>query len=237
MIDKLELKSSHAVVYTVYVADVESIFYCKPDDPDILTVLMKDGKRLYCDEVCPIDSLQEDPASIWHDGCEIPKSGTNILIIRKDENDSNYPPIAGCFHGTNSRLDGRNWGYYNGFCYNEIEPPVKWVYIDDILNLSNVERTVKNWKEEPVSDDFKLFEKEYLEKEEDEILCVYDRHAGLVDGAQWQKLQMIEKACKWLDENAAKYLIDKSVHGVKMTGLDISFTEDFKKAMEDDQHP
>lgn len=88
-----------------------------------------------------------------------------------------------------------------------------------------------NKKGNPVSDDFKLFEKEYLEKEEDEILCVYDRHAGLVDGAQWQKLQMIEKACKWLDENAAKYLIDKSVHGVKMTGLDTSFTEDFKKAM------
>ena len=59
MIDKLELKSSHEVVYTVNVADVESIFYCKPTDPDILTVLMKDGKRLYCDEVCPVDSVQE----------------------------------------------------------------------------------------------------------------------------------------------------------------------------------
>ena len=58
MTDKLELKSSHEVVYTIYVADVESIFYCKPTDPDILTVLMKDGKRLYCDEVCPV---QEEP--------------------------------------------------------------------------------------------------------------------------------------------------------------------------------
>ena len=57
MTDKLELKSSHEVVYTVDVADVESIFYCKPTDPDILTVLMKDGKRLYCDEVC---TLQEE---------------------------------------------------------------------------------------------------------------------------------------------------------------------------------
>lgn len=57
---KLELKSSHEVIYTVDVADVESIFYCKPTDPDILTVLMKDGKRLYCDEVCP---LQEEPVS------------------------------------------------------------------------------------------------------------------------------------------------------------------------------
>ena len=64
MTDKLELKSCHEVVYTVDVADVESIFYCKPTDPDILTVLMKDGKRLYCDEVCPIDSMQEEPVSI-----------------------------------------------------------------------------------------------------------------------------------------------------------------------------
>ena len=60
MTDKLELKSSHEVVYTVDVADVESIFYCKPTDPDILTVLMNNGKRLYCDEVCPV---QEDPVS------------------------------------------------------------------------------------------------------------------------------------------------------------------------------
>lgn len=64
MKDKLELKSSHEVVYTIYVADVNSIFYCKPTDPDILTVLMKDGKRLYRDEVCPVDSMQEESVSI-----------------------------------------------------------------------------------------------------------------------------------------------------------------------------
>ena len=61
MTDKLELKSCHEVIDTVSVADVDSIFYGKPIDPDILTVVMKDGKRLYCDEVCPINSLQEEP--------------------------------------------------------------------------------------------------------------------------------------------------------------------------------
>lgn len=60
MKDKLELKSSHEVVDTVYVANIESIFHGKPTDPDILTVIMKDGKRLYCDEVCP---MQEEPVS------------------------------------------------------------------------------------------------------------------------------------------------------------------------------
>ena len=63
MTDKVELKSSHEVIYTVDVADVDSIFQGKPIDPDILTVVMKDGKRLYCDEVCPIDSMQEEPVS------------------------------------------------------------------------------------------------------------------------------------------------------------------------------
>jgi hypothetical protein len=47
---------------------------------------------------------------------------------------------------------------------------------------------------EPVSDDFKEFEVEYLEREKDNIVFVYDRHAGLVDGAQWQKEQIIAKA-------------------------------------------
>jgi len=57
MTDKLELKSSHEVIDTVSVADVDSIFQGKPTDPDILTVVMKGGRRLYCDEVCPVDSL------------------------------------------------------------------------------------------------------------------------------------------------------------------------------------
>lgn len=69
---KLELKSCHEIIDTVNAADVESIFYCKPTDPDILTVLMKDGKRLYCDEVCPIDSLQKEPAN-------------EDLVIRKEQ--------------------------------------------------------------------------------------------------------------------------------------------------------
>ena len=63
MTEKLELKSCHEVIDTVDVANIENIFYGKPTDPDILTVVMKDGKRLYCDEVCPIDSLPEEPVS------------------------------------------------------------------------------------------------------------------------------------------------------------------------------
>ena len=129
------------------------------------------GKSKVCKELLSfIDSMQEEPVSIWYDGCEIPESGANILMIRKDEEDSNYPPVAGCFHGTNSRLNGRNWGYYNGFCYNEIEPPLKWAYVDDLLNLSNVERTEKNRKEEPKPKKC-MFTLEEFTEEDRKVLC------------------------------------------------------------------
>lgn len=135
-----------------------------------------------------IDKVQEEPVSIWHDASEeTPTSGLNILMVRKEEEDTNYPPIAGCFHGTNSRLDGRNWGYYNGFCYNEIEPPVKWAYIDDILNLSNVERTVKNWKE-PVSEDLGEYINELSKRFPEVSFAKLSRIAVRV--AKWQHEQV-----------------------------------------------
>lgn len=58
---------------------------------------------------------------------------------------------------------------------------------------------VKEVQDMPLSEDFKQFENAYLEKEKDEIICVYDRHAGLVDGAQWQK-QQIRKEINLLKE-------------------------------------
>ena len=45
-----------------------------------------------------------------------------------------------------------------------------------------------------MSDVSLLVAEEYLEKDKCEILCVYDRHAGLVDGAKWQKEQMMKSA-------------------------------------------
>lgn len=56
-----------------------------------------------------------------------------------------------------------------------------------ITFLDNPSKYNPNHIEESVSENFKQFEDEYLDKEKDEILCIYDRHAGLVDGAKWQK--------------------------------------------------
>lgn len=60
-------------------------------------------------------------------------------------------------------------------------------FIESLPEHSSVERIEKDCKEDPWSDDFKKFEEDYLEREKEEIICVYDRHAGLIDGAQWQK--------------------------------------------------
>lgn len=58
---------------------------------------------------------------------------------------------------------------------------------------SRLENTGKDHsadKHEMVSEDFELFEKQYMNENESEIISVYDRHAGLVDGAKWQREQM-----------------------------------------------
>ena len=45
--------------------------------------------------------------------------------------------------------------------------------------------------------------------------------------------ELIEKVSEWIDKNAARYIVTRSVNGYKMPGLDVSITDDFRKAMED----
>lgn len=127
MTDKLELKSSHEVIETVNVADVDSIFQGKPTDSDILTVVMKDGTRLYCDEICPVDSLQEEHVSEFLNTESMIESYKQRLISQANGM-KNSPLIDMCLvsykHGINETLD--------------------------TLNLSNIQRTVKSCKEEHV---------------------------------------------------------------------------------------
>ena len=54
-----------------------------------------------------------------------------------------------------------------------------------------------------------------------------------ISGAQWQKQKTIDKACKWIEERAARYLVDRYVDSMRITGIDTSITEDFRKDMED----
>ena len=54
-----------------------------------------------------------------------------------------------------------------------------------------------------------------------------------ISGAQWQKQKIVDKACKWIEEKAARYLVDGFVDSMRITGIDTSITEDFRKDIED----
>jgi hypothetical protein len=56
---------------------------------------------------------------------------------------------------------------------------------------------------------------------------------AFIAGARWQKQQTISKACKWIEEKAAKYLVDRFVGSTRVVGIDTSITEDFRKDMEE----
>ena len=82
--------------------------------------------------------------------------------------------------------------------FNEVqlEPDKKELIQTLVKILRHDDEGIKNYVRQLIEDirdkyplikAFEQYENDYLEKEKDEILCVYDRHAGLVDGAQWQK--------------------------------------------------
>lgn len=55
---------------------------------------------------------------------------------------------------------------------------------------------------------FESFAQGYLKDNDEDILNVYDRYAGLRDGAIWQKLQLIGKAIAWLSEHNRRDFTD-----------------------------
>jgi len=66
-------------------------------------------------------------------------------------------------------------------------------------NLSNVERTLKEWKE-PVSEDLEEAVNAYIgyAPEVDESPSVYGKRQAFKVGAKWQKQQIWKKVCEWL---------------------------------------
>ena len=78
--------------------------------------------------------------------------------------------------------------------------------------LSNLETTGKDCKETPTNEEFKVFAQKYLNENDGEILNVYDRYVGLVDGANWKEQQMITSAKLhgWVarDENDSLHLFE-----------------------------
>ena len=90
--------------------------------------------RKYIDTL-EVKEVQEEPVSIWHDASEKPnvKEKSGIFVI--------------------TSLNGEYIGsrYYN---YNDINITFgnydKWAYLNELINISNIEKIGKDWKEEPV---------------------------------------------------------------------------------------
>ena len=116
---------------------------------------------------------QEPTSEVWHDMSESVENGRNIIIIDP----------AG-FYGAVLRKGGSQLKNHNKERY------VKWAYIDDLQNLSNVQRTVKN-SQEPVSEDLEEAVNTYIgyPPEVDECSSVYGKRQAFKAGAEWQKQQ------------------------------------------------
>jgi hypothetical protein len=126
-----------------------------------------------------VDTMQEEPVS------EFPNTESMIesykqRLISQANGMKNSPLVDMCLvsykHGINETLD--------------------------TLNLSNVERTVKEWKEEPVSDDLEEASKEWLRPQLDKSYANYGetKMMELTHFDGYAMLDAIEFGAKWQKE-------------------------------------
>lgn len=119
------------------------------------------------------NSLTQEPAiNVWHDMSEDAENDKNIIII---------DPKG--FYGAVLRKGGYQRRKHNKERY------VKWAYIDDLQNFSNVKRTGKNWNE-PVSND--------LEK------AAVEAFKQIVDSDKNNFLEIFKAGVKWQAEQFEK---------------------------------
>ena len=126
-----------------------------------------------------IEYLQEEPVSMWHDASKEPKPNMELICVGQYGN-----PLV-----LSSNSDSFKERYIS-----------KWAYFNDLLNLSNAQRTTKDCKE-PVSEDLEEASKEWLSPQLDKSYAAYgetkqmelthfDGYAmldAIEFGAQWQQ--------------------------------------------------
>lgn len=138
----------------------------------------------YADRICTtlemyIDSLQKEPVTVWHDASEEPKPNMELICVGQYGN-----PLV---------LSSNSNSFKERYISN-------WAYFNDLLNLSDVQRTVKNWKE-PVSEEleeaigqsFIYHENRGDDFRSDKQIETAYRY-GFETGANWQKEQMMKDA-------------------------------------------
>lgn len=123
-------------------------------------------EEAYNEVLSILNTMQEEPVrKVWHYANKHPEIEKPILLRKVN----GVVELAIC-HDENF--------------YPEIGE--MWAYIDDILNLSNIERTAKNWKE-PVSEDLEEASKNYALNNTPWDDCKDEIQESFNAGAKWQK--------------------------------------------------
>jgi hypothetical protein len=151
-----------------------------------------------------INALQGEPVSMWHNSGEMPQE-KKVCLIRYSANDGastnnfevviaepltrrfvtrSYPHKTGYQHTIHGENTIKVDEYQDRREYIPFSDIDEWAYIDDLLNLSNVERTVKNRKE-PVSEELEEYINELSKQFPEVSFAKLSRIAVRV--AKWQK--------------------------------------------------
>lgn len=161
-----------------------------------------------------IDSLQEEPVSIWHNASEEPNDMSHCLIFYGCKESVghylDYEPVLynkkekafvtpSFPHPTGYKIEQKSIDggcvaevYKNKRDHISISDITQWCYLKDLYNLSNVQRTVKDWKEEPISEDLEEASEEYGIRQGAELRPFATKFFKA--GAKWQKGKMMAKA-------------------------------------------
>ena len=139
-----------------------------------------------------IEYLQEESVGIFNNTSKkYPLTGKEIIVLRDDE--IYYGKYIGGFHRCYVRaeiqLTDDTAQTYAIIDY--LTKKDKWIYVEDLQNISDVQRTTKNWKE-PVSEDLSDCINKLSKQFQEVSFAKLSRIAVRV--AKWQKEQIIAKA-------------------------------------------
>jgi len=163
-----------------------------------------------CEEECRFNK-KEEPVSMWHDVSEEPKPNMELICVGQYEN----PLVLSSNSDSFKSLDISKWAYFN-----------------DLLNLSNVQRTVKNL-EEPVSEDLEEASKEWLRPQLDKSYANYGetKMMELTHFDGYAMLDAIEFGAKWQKEQD-KETIELAEDHAMLAGMEKMKEELMAKAVE-----
>lgn len=206
MTDKEKIRNEVERLMSELIKEKEKGFGSDADDACILEL---QNVLIY------IDSLQEEPVSVWHNASEEPNDMSHCLIFYGCKESVghylHYEPVlynkkekvfvtSSFPHPTGYKVEQNS---IDGGCVAEvyknrrnrisISDITQWCYLCDLHNLSNVQRIVKDCKE-PVSEDLEEATNNYVlnvRKGYPRVMDETDRYIcnAFKAGAKWQKEQ------------------------------------------------